>query len=148
MRLTPGRLLLILASGLFLLTTNASAAGERVTLTFIIASNQGRDINIDNDAYRDQMIKLFSYSSYQQIGRQAVELEPQKTETASIPGGYDLMLTLKGTVQQRNTVQAVIRKDGKTFVDTVLTLTKPGVFFLGGPPAENGALIIVLEMGF
>jgi len=123
-------------------------AAERINLTYIVASNEGTDIDLDNDAYRDEMIRLFSYSSYRQLDQRAVELESQQPQTVSIPEGYELVLTVRESQPERNTVQAVIRKGGQTYVDTVLTLVKPGVFFLGGPPAEKGALIIVLEMGF
>lgn len=147
MRFTS-RIALLMLLACFCLPPGLLQAAERLTLTYIVASNEGADIDLDNDKYRDEMIRLFSYSSYRQLDQQAVQLETQKSETVNIPGGYELILTIKESQPERNTVQAVIRKGGQIYVDTVLTLPKPGVFFLGGPPAEGGALIIVLEMGF
>ena len=127
---------------------HAESNKERVQLTYIVASNNGTDFNLDNDAYRDQMMKLFSYTSYQQLERSLVELERSKREKVVLPDNYELLLTYQGAEQNRYMVQAVIRKDGNVYVDTVLSVLKPGVVFLGGPPTSNGDLIIILEMGF
>ena len=126
----------------------ASDDVERVTLTYIVASNDGSDIDLDNDAYRDELIKLFSFSSYSQVDRAAFDLTRSKRQTAPLPSGYEMTLTYQGVEQGRYLVNALIRKDGVSYVDTVLSVLKPGVVFLGGPRTDKGELIIVLEMGF
>lgn len=132
---------------LALLPLQASAA-ERFTLTSIVASNQGNDIDLDNDAYRDQMIRLFSYKSYKQVDQQVLSLESGVAHEQTIQGGYTLYLKLISVENHQDRVHALIKKEGMEYVDTVLAVEKPGVVFLGGPKTDEGDLIIVLEMGF
>ena len=121
---------------------------ERITGTVLIASNVGTDIEIDNDDYRDQLIELFSYSSYRQEDSFVLNLERGKSSKVVLPSGYDLKLAFQGLEEDRALVQAVIRKEGRNYVHTVLSIQKPGVVFLGGPPTADGVLILVLEAGF
>ena len=134
---------------LFLLLLPAARAVDpvRVHVTVLTASNEGSDFNLDNDEYRDQLIKLFSYHSYNQSNKFFVDLEKGVRQKTQLPDGYELMLTLQGEENGRVLVQALIRKGGQQYVDTVLSILKPGVVFLGGPPAGQGSLIIVLETG-
>ena len=120
----------------------------RVHATVVVASNEGSDFNLDNDAYRDQLIKLFSYSAYHQTHHLMVELKKAERARVELPEGYELVLTLQGSEKGRVLVQALIRKGDRQYVDTILSILRPGVVFLGGPPVEKGALIIVLETGF
>lgn len=134
--------------GILALPAPAAHAGERLALTTIVASNQGNDFDLDNDAYRDQIMRLFSYKSYKQINQEAVLLEPGVAHEQAIHGGYTLYLKLISVGNQQDRVHALIKKDNMEYVDTVLTVEKPGVVFLGGPGVPEGDLIIVLEMGF
>ena len=121
---------------------------ERMRVTILIASNQGSDYDLVNDAYRDQLIKLFSYSSYHETGSFFRNLKKAEREKVDLPEGYELVLTLQGKEKDRVFVQALIRKQGTQYVDTVLSILKPGVVFLGGPQVAVGSLIIILEAGF
>lgn len=109
----------------------------RVNATFVIASNQGNDYDLVNDEYRNQLIQLFTYSAYHQAENRAIVLKKSEREHVALPGGYDLILTLQGTEKNRVLVQAVIRKDNRQYVDTVLSILRPGVVFLGGPPVGD-----------
>ena len=120
----------------------------KINATILIASNQGNDFNLINDAYRDELIKLFSYTSYNQVDTVKRELKKAVREKIDLPEGYELVLTLQGQEKGRVQIQALIRKAGVQYVDTVLSILQPGVVFVGGPPLKKGALIIVLETGF
>ncbi len=127
---------------------NSSEEGVRVTATVLVASNQGSDFDLDNDAYRDELINLFSYTSYRQLKAEVSYLKKAERVKQALPEGYELILTLQGEEKGRILVQAVIRKGNQQYVDTVLAILRPGVVFVGGPPVVEGALIIVLETGF
>ncbi len=133
------------------LLVNPSARAEesaRLRIGILIASNEGNEYDLDNDAYRDQLIQLFSYTSYHQTGSFLKSLKKSKREKIKLSEGYELILTLQGTEKGRISVQAVIRKGKQQYVDTVLSILKPGVVFVGGPPVAVGSLIIILETGF
>lgn len=147
-RIIPSRWALPLAIFVSLCLPCSSFAAERITLTMIAASNEGEGFDLDNDAYRDQMIRLFSYKAYRQIDQQAFQLEPDTSKKFLLPEDYTLNLTWQGVEGGRHLIHALIVKSEITYVDTVLSILQPGVVFLGGPPLDEGALIIVLEMGF
>jgi hypothetical protein len=140
--------------GLFLITVFTPGAGAlaqdsaKVLVTILHASNDGHDFNLENDAYRDQLIKLFSYTHYQQIGQRYAFMERSEPQTVMLPGGYEMILTSQGEENGRLSFGVLIRKEGKQYVRTSLSSLKNGVVFLGGPPYEKGVMIIVLEMGF
>lgn len=141
---------ILVAGILFNFNTPVHAEVEqaKVKVTILTASNQGNDFDIVNDAFRDRLIKLFAYSSYHQIKEETVDLSKAERRHMDLPGKYELILTLHGLEKERVLVQAMVRKDNKQYVDTVLSILKPGVVFLGGPSADEGDLIIVLETGF
>ena len=141
--------LLTMIGTLIFLPTAPAMEDVRVTATVLAASNQGNDFNLVNDEYRDELINLFSYSSYNQINSFAASLHKAERQHFDISGGYELILTLQGIEKDRVLVQAIIRKENRQYVDTVLSILKPGVVFLGGPGLpDGGELIIVLETGF
>lgn len=126
-----------------------AAETERFNVTVIIASNQGSDFDLENDEYRDQLIELFSYTSYKQVDKVAVEAAQGERQTVALPEGYELVLTYQGQDSgNRALVQAVIRQGRTQHLDTVLSVRKPGVVFAGGPTVKDGVLILVLEAGF
>lgn len=120
----------------------------RVIVTVIRASNDGSDFDLENDAYRDELIQLFSYTFYKQLNRVSVDLKGMGSRKVTLPGGYELVLTFQGTEEDRVLVEAAIRKGDEEYVRSILSSLKPGVAFLGGPLMDNGAMIIVLEIGF
>jgi hypothetical protein len=147
---------LLLRSGLSLLlflgavNPPVQAAEEplRLISTVIIASNEGSDFNLDNDIYRDKLLQLFSYSAYEQVDQFETLPTKGKRHVESLPEGYELVLTLQKNESERVTFQAVIRKERVIFLDTVLSMTKPGVVFVGGPSIGEGDLILVIEAGY
>ena len=136
----------------FLLTARTAGAEQvnqiKANVTILVASNEGNDFNLVNDAYRDELIKLFSYTSYNQVDAVRRDLVREVPQKITLPDGYELLLTLQGKENGRLEVRALIRKEGLQYVDTILAILTPGVVFVGGPPVKKGALIIVLETGF
>ena len=140
--------LILLSAYLFLMSSAPLFAQEsplKVKMTILLASNEGNDINLVNDAYKDQLINLFSYRSYEEVDVKAVELAKSERVKVGLPEGYELLLTYQGNEGDRSLVQALIRKEATQFVFTVLSMAQEGVAVLGGPPAGKGVLVIVLE---
>ena len=140
------------AAAFFLVFLIASPAfsGEsaKIHTTILVASSNGQNAAPINEAYGAQLAELFSYSNYTQAGVSSQTLEKSKRVMVDLPDGYKLILTLQDVDKKRVQVQAVIRKGNIQFMDTVVSILRPGVVFLGGPPAQEGVLIIVLETTF
>ena len=132
----------------FCLSVSPALSAEQATslhVTILAASAEGADFDLDNDAYRDQLIQLFSYKSYHQKKELNVNLKKGERVSVPLPEGYELLLNLQDQEKKRIYIQAVIRKGRQQYVDSVLSLLTPGVVFLGGPPISEGTLILVLE---
>ena len=130
--------------------TNMLAVGETANarVTILVASNNGTDFDLDNDAYRDELIKLFAFTSYRQVQSQLVELTQGGGSEVILPEGYVLSLTYQGKEADNTLVKGLITKDSVQIIDTILSVKKEGVVFLGGPQVSDGSLVIVLEMNF
>ena len=136
----------LLALGLiFLCSTNVFAESLLTKVTVIVASNQGNDIDLENDDYRDQIIKLFSYTSYKQTNQYSISLEEGKQQAVSLGDSYELNVTLYKKANDRNVLRVLIQKEGNTHLNTELSLSGKGPVFLGGPPANSGDLLLVIE---
>jgi hypothetical protein len=138
----------IIAVVLFVLSPMLSAKSvDKIPtkITILIASNQGTDFDMDNDAYRDQLIQLFSFSNYKQLKTLSLDLAKGERQIVALPEGYELVLSLQREERERAYIQALIRKGREQFVDTVLSIQKKGVVFLGGPQTPSGTLIVALE---
>jgi len=128
--------------------TAFAQTSNRMIVTMIVASNEGSDFNMDNDAYRDKLTKLFSYSSYIQKDIKKIDMKLNQTNNLDLLEGYNLELTMKDDTDSKIIARAVIIKDHKIYIDTELSIAKPGVFFMGGPTVSNGDLILMLENGY
>ena len=131
--------------GILFLPVLHAKGSQNLMVTVLTASNNGSDFNLENDQYRDRLIQLFSYRSYNQIDKLNVTLNKAERKLVQLTDGYELVLTLQDEEKDRIVVQALIRKEGMQYVSTVLSILKDGVVFVGGPNTPQGALILVLE---
>ena len=134
-------------AALFPLVSTPLYAEESVIakVTVIVASNQGSDFDLENDAFRDQLIQIFSYKSYKQVKEYSIHLEKVKREVLSIPGDYEFVMAYRGQDQGKVRIGALIQKGGRKFLNTEVTIIGTGPIFLGGPPTESGDLLLVIE---
>ncbi len=121
---------------------------NRMIVTMVVASNEGKDFNMDNDAYRDKLTQIFSYSSYSQKDIKKIDMKLNQTNNLDLLDGYNLELTMKEDTGSKIIARAAIIKDHKIYIDTELSIAKPGVFFMGGPTLSTGDLILILENGY
>jgi len=121
---------------------------NRMIVTMVVASNSDNDFNMDNDAYRDKLTQLFSYSSYVQSDLKKLDMTLGETQNLALLEGYSLTLTLKEDKGSSIVARATITKDNKDYIDTELSIAKPGIFFMGGPTLSTGDLILILENGY
>lgn len=139
-----------LCLSVFLLLPSFAQAqnSDRMIITMVVASNEGNDFNLDNDIYRDKLMQLFSYSSYTQKNLTKIDMAQGTTQEIDLLEGYQLEITLKEDKGSSIVTKAVITKNDKIYIDTELSIAKPGVFFMGGPTLASGDLILILENGY
>ena len=138
--------LLVAMFGSVVVSQAEAANPLRIIVTVVIASNEGHDFNLDNDEYRDQLLNLFSYTSYQQLDQQyVVDLEKGGPQTLALPDDYELMLDLLSEEGDRSILGAYFRTEKMQYLATELSILTPGVVFLGGPRSSEGDLVLVIE---
>ena len=138
---------ILLFLGFIFLCSQAHVYAESLMtkVTVIIASNQGNDFDLENDAYRDKLIALFSYTSYKQVNQYSIRLEEGKQQSLALADGYQLSMTLYKQAKDRNVLRVLIQKENRTHLSTELSLSGNGPVFLGGPPAHSGDLLLAIE---
>ena len=114
-------------------------------VTMVAASNEGNDIGLDNDDYRDELIQLFSYTTYKQLDLKKIYLTQGAKTSLELPDGYELSAQMPGLEKDVASLKVNISKDQKEFVNTTLSIRSGGVTFVGGPPTEEGVLILIIE---
>ena len=126
-------------------STTWAEAPVTFKVTAIVASNQGSDFDVENDAFRDQLIQLFTYKSYKQLKQYSIHLDGTKSETLAIDG-YELNLALKTRDNGKVRIHALIQKEGRKFLDTEVSIFGAGPVFLGGPSIGDGDLVLAIEI--
>ena len=133
--------------GILLFPSYGKSQAPALTLkvAVILASNEGSDFDFENDAYRDQLIRLFSYTAYKQIKGYSIALEEREQELIAMPSDYELILTFRRSEGEKVFIHALIQKGGKKFLDTEFSILGPAPVFLGGPPLDSGNLVLAIE---
>ena len=116
-----------------------------VKVTAIMATNEGTDFNLENDAFRDQLISLFSYTSYKEMDQFRVVFRQPEEKTVALPNNYKLSLDYQGKDGAKLLFGIQITKAGKEFLKTQASIVGESPLFLGGPPINGGVLILSVE---
>lgn len=125
----------------------AAASGhaqERVALEVgtVLATNSSNQIDAQLASVRDQLERLFQYTSYRLVKQETSDVSCGKPASFEIPGGRRLQVMAKDTRGGRVSLNVALMKDRHVLMRTDLTLGKRGTIMVGGPRFENGVLII------
>ncbi|HEY8517791.1 MAG TPA: hypothetical protein VIS07_19960 [Candidatus Binatia bacterium] len=121
-----------------------AAAQERVSLEVgtVLATNSREHFDAQLAGMRDQLQRLFRYSSYELVKQEQSDVSCGKPATFDIPGGRRLRVMPKQARGGRVSLNLALMKDSHVLMNTDLTLGKRGLIMVGGPRYENGTLII------
>jgi thiamine biosynthesis lipoprotein len=138
----------------------------------LVASNEGSDFDLDNDAYRDQLIKLFSYTAYRQVDDTVaplVKLWGFFDQKYRVPNSEEIETALKKVGRERIVVEdGIVRLVEGTEIDpgavgkgfgvdrAVAVLKQAGVasafvdfgstvYALGAPPGKEGWTLAIRD---
>lgn len=95
-----------------------------------------------------------AYNSYKLLDREKLSLAKGQPTTTKLPGGSDLMVTMKDEIAgkagepKKYVVSASIRKgQGASFLPLLEVNAKPGdIFFVAGQKHEGGVLVIGINI--
>lgn len=144
-RPTPARSLVpVLGVLAILAAVPPAAAQERVVLEIgtVLATNSSDHFDAQLASMREQLERLFRYSSYQLVKQEVSDVSCGKPASFEIPGGRRLRVMPKEARAGRVSLNVVLMKNSHVLMNTDLSLGNRGMIMVGGPRYENGVLII------
>lgn len=142
------RILLVFVALGFLPTPGALAqTPPAITLKaeLILASNAEQPTDPRLRPYESRLRKIFKFNSYRRIDNAAVRIVNGRPATLSIGDGYSLVLTPMAADSRRYRIGVTWKRNRKTLVETTLNLSRDAPAILGGPGANSGTLILVIN---
>jgi hypothetical protein len=139
----PGRAL-ALAIVTVLAAAATADAQERVVVQVatVFATHTGEHFDAQLASMRRQLDKLPHYRSYQLVKRETKDVGRGDPVDVEIPGGRYLRVLPKSVVDDRVSLNVLLRQDSRVVVRTDVTLGPAGTVLVGGPRHGDGVLII------
>ena len=127
---------------LFVFAGSACAQDVSAKIDIILASETSSYIDSRLIDVRNQLQKIFRFSSYELYESKNVSLVMGQERAVSLPAGKTLLL--KPLYYQENMVviQAKITDGKRLVVDTQFRVSSGGSFFIGGPKTGSGVIIL------
>jgi hypothetical protein len=125
-----------------------AAGGIHVRVQTVLASQDEAFIDPGLSALAQELRSVFRYSSYRLLGRDSLDLSPQKTGSVSLPGERVLKITPTGITGDRVELRLVILKKEKQVFETVVQLLNKGSIIVGGPQHQNGSLLFNISASY
>lgn len=143
------RLTLLFSLPVLLLPAGVGGAEQklpRVQLRIgtILASNESEDFDAKLSKMKNQL-EVIKYSSYRLIKEESQRVEWRANAIFEIPGGRSLVVIPQEYRNQRLALKVRLLEGEKPLLDTTVRLRNRGYFLLGGPPHEQGVLILSIS---
>lgn len=133
---------------LVVVTCTGIAIAETVQLRVgcVLASNTGQEVDKRLEKMRPRFARLFRYTSYALVKEKRENVTIGGRMIFEVPGGRYLMLVPKGRNIDGSILMKVVLFEGKRpIVNTSVSLKQHGVFLVGGPQNNDGALILAID---
>jgi hypothetical protein len=125
-----------------------AAPTVRIEVKTILASNKNGDVDPRLRDLVRELRSVFRYSSYKLIGRDGLNLGPDRPERISLPGGRMMAITLKGLSGDRSVLRLEIFRRNKQIFQTVIQLRNRSSVTVGGPNYQGGYLLFNIYNSF
>lgn len=120
----------------------------RTEVKTILASNEKGETDLRLKDLARELQSVFRYSSYQLLSRDRLNLNLNRSEKISLPGGRMMTLTLKGISGDRATIQLEILKGDSKIFQSVIQLRNNSSVTVGGPNYKGGYLLFNIYNSF
>lgn len=120
-----------------------SAEEISVEVRSIAASEKGEKVDSELSHLKSKLEKVFgSYSSFQQVGMDSIELDKGETKSISLPDGNKMEVTFSGFA--KDLIKLGIEVADK--LSTTLRASSGSTFFQAGLDYDDGILILAITV--
>lgn len=109
----------------------------------VLASNSGQETDKRLIALQPRFSRMFRYTSYNLVKEAHEQVGLGGRMGFDVPGGRYLLLIPKAVKKDgRVSLKVMLLEGSRPIVDTVISLSNHGTFFVAGPRHSEGALIL------
>ncbi len=116
-----------------------------ITVTVALAVPGGTSVDPKLGEIHKELTSVFRQSSYEQLDEMQFSLDLGGRQTQSLPGGSQLTVQYTGGSGGMVRLNVQITEDGTTALDTNFSISKGGTIIVGGPPYQNGNLVLAIR---
>ena len=129
------------AAALTLEAAEKSFQSVQITIKTISASKKGNEFDAQL-APLEKQLKALNYRSYRLLKEETKTAPWQGNANFEIPGGRLLTVKPQEVTNNQLGLRVQLKKSDKPQLDTTVRLSNGGNFILGGPPHEDGVLVL------
>lgn len=111
----------------------------------VVASNEGTAMDPALSSLKDKLSSMFSYSSYRMVDRLKRTLAVGETGEFGLPGNRSMRVTPVPAKGDKVRLAVQITEGSRNLLTTTLGLTRGGMVLVGGPPYQQGVLILIIS---
>ena len=115
-----------------------------ITIKTISASKQGNEFD-PRLAPLEKQLKALNYGSYRLLKQETKTAGWQGSANFEIPGKRMLTVRPQEVTNDQLGLRVQLKQGDKPQLETTVRLTNRGHFILGGPPHENGVLVLSIS---
>lgn len=124
--------------------TEANPPTVEVRVGSVVASSTGQNFDHRLASLRRQFDSLLPYSSYRLIREERRRVGWQREAKFTLPGRRYLLVIPREYKDGRVALNVMLVQGARTLVNTAVALRNNGTFLVGGPPHQEGVLIIAI----
>lgn len=132
------------AVALSLEAADKSFQSVQITIKSIGASKQGNDFDA-RLAPLEKQLKALNYRSYRLLKDETQTARWQGNANFEIPGGRLLTVRPQEVANNKLGLRVQLKQGDKPQLETTVRMNNGGNFLLGGPPHENGVLVLSIS---
>ncbi len=132
---------LLLASG----TAVPAEAPVSIDIGVAVASNEGTQIDPQLANLRAKLKAMFDYTSYRMLDRRRKTLAVGETGDFGLPGGRSMRVTPVPATGNKVRLAVQLMEGRRNLLTTTLGLSRGGMVLVGGPPYQNGVMILIIS---
>ncbi len=130
--------------GIFLLSPPFANGfeGIRVNVEVIKASRKSTEVDSQLKELVKELAPVLNFSGFSLIKKTEIRLKPKAIEDVVLPSDRDLQLTFSGFEDTQARLTVRILEKGQESFRTTLLLVNEGSVLIGGPPHQDGVLLL------
>lgn len=125
-----------------------AASSTQITVEVIIASRNSTAVDQGLESLAREVTPVLNFKGFTLLKRSELTVAPSDQDEISIPGNRKVVFQLLGFSEGKARVSVSILAKRSEIFKTILLLVDKGTVLIGGPPYEDGALLMRIGARF